>query len=762
MHLDSSRRGGDTRLVNRGGGRGRLPEDELSEPERALKAALPSGETVDLRANAPGVSDDPADGAAWGPERTVGAELIRELLVAETPPGIPPPRALKLRGARIEGELDLERDSLRCPPTLQDCFFEQSLNFREARVPGLRLPGSRVPGLDAQQLDARGNLELSNIAAEGEIRLLGAKIAGELDLSGAHLANPEGPALNGDGMSVDGSVSCGEGFVAKGEVSLLSAKIAGKLDLSGARLANPEGSALSAAALSVEGGLFCGGLTAGGEVSLYAAKIAPALYISGAHLANLGGSALRADRMTVDGTMFCGDGFVAEGELSLPGAKIAGTLDLSGAKLANPKGQALFGDRMSIGEGLYSTRGPLVTEGEVRLFDARIGGEINLSGARLANPGGRAFSADGTSVEADVFLHAGFRAEGEVRLLATKIAGTLYLSSARLANPAGSALIAGRMSVAGSVRADGLCALGNVEMRGAKVGSQLILDGAGLANPEGPALSGDGISVEQGMSCGEGFVAEGEVSLRRARIDGPLILSGARLANSRGLALDLEGLVATEVTLTPGRRPEGVVDLTNVRVDRYRDDQATWPATLRLRGFAYDRLADSSGSDVDARLRWLDLNEGGYAPQIYDQLAGAYRRDGRDEAARDVLVAKQRRRRKELGRPGKAWNSLLHATVGYGYKPYYALIWLGVLLAIGAVVFHFAYPEHMVATTGTPPSFHDWVYALDTLLPIIDLGQQSNWNPEGAAQYVSYLLIAGGWVLSTALVAALTGLIKRD
>jgi hypothetical protein len=223
------------------------------------------------------------------------------------------------------------------------------------------------------------------------------------------------------------------------------------------------------------------------------------------------------------------------------------------------------------------------------------------------------------------------------------------------------------------------------------------------------------------------------------------------------------------VNLTPGTRPEGVVDLTNVRVDRYRDDEATWPASLRLRGFAYDHLAfrsgsvaDSSGSDVDARLRWLELNEGGYTPEIYDQLAGAYRRDGRDEAARDVLVAKQRRRRKKLGRPGKAWNSLLHATVGYGYKPYYALIWLGVLLAIGAVVFHFAYPEHMVATTGTPPSFHDWVYALDTLLPVVDLGQQSNWNPEGAAQYVSYLLIAGGWVLSTALVAALTGLIKRD
>jgi hypothetical protein len=295
-----------------------LPDDELSEPERALKDALPSGETVDLRANAPGVSDDPADGATWGPERTVRAELIRELLVAETPPGSPPPRALRLRGACIEGELDLERDSVRCPPTLQDCFFEQPINLQGAQVPGLRLPGSRMPSLDAQQLDARGNVELTNIVTERGIRLIDAKIAGDLDVSGAHLANPEGPALNGNGLSVEGSMSCGEGFVAEGEVNLIAARIAGTLDLSGARLANSEGLALSAASLSVEGGLFGGGLTAEGEVRLFAAKIAPELHLPGARLANPGGSALSADRISVGGVMSCSDGFVAEGSTSRP------------------------------------------------------------------------------------------------------------------------------------------------------------------------------------------------------------------------------------------------------------------------------------------------------------------------------------------------------------------------------------------------------------------------------------------------------------
>ncbi len=77
-------------------------------------------------------------------------------------------------------------------------------------------------------------------------------------------------------------------------------------------------------------------------------------------------------------------------------------------------------------------------------------------------------------------------------------------------------------------------------------------------------------------------------------------------------------------------------------------------------------------------------------------------------------------------------------------------------------------PDHLrnagvPAKPGEPqPGFQPLVYALDTLLPVVNLHQQDNWIPRGAAQWWAWTSILAGWVLTTAIVAALTGLLKRD
>jgi hypothetical protein len=125
-------------------------------------------------------------------------------------------------------------------------------------------------------------------------------------------------------------------------------------------------------------------------------------------------------------------------------------------------------------------------------------------------------------------------------------------------------------------------------------------------------------------------------------------------------------------------------------------------------------------------------------PQLYEQLATFYRRAGRDDDARKVAIAKQRRRRQALNRPGKVWNSLLRWTIGYGYRTWQAGLWLLGFLVVGWIVFARAYPTHMTPTKqlGQPmPHFHPLVYALDTLLPVVDLHQQDSWIPRGVAQW---------------------------
>jgi hypothetical protein len=206
------------------------------------------------------------------------------------------------------------------------------------------------------------------------------------------------------------------------------------------------------------------------------------------------------------------------------------------------------------------------------------------------------------------------------------------------------------------------------------------------------------------------------------------------------------------------KRPDGEIDLTNAKVGGFFDYQEGWPAVLCLWGFAYDSL-ENQHINARARLQWLKRTPGRFTPQLYDQLAEAYRRAGDEPAARTVAVAKQWRRRNAFN----PLNYLWYATVGYGYRTWLAGIWLAALVVLGTWVFSGAYPGHMIAISSHPPAFHAAGYALDLLLPVIGLGQKSAWQPQGSALlYWSWGLTAAGWVLATAVVAGLTGILKRD
>jgi hypothetical protein len=203
--------------------------------------------------------------------------------------------------------------------------------------------------------------------------------------------------------------------------------------------------------------------------------------------------------------------------------------------------------------------------GEVRLRTAQVGGQLNFIGATLANPGGRAVSALGLVVGQDMFCGGPFSAEGEIR------------------------------------------------MTGARIGGSLEFGGARLDNSGGYALSARGITVAQDLDFLDGFTAQGQVRLLDARIGGRLDFEGAVLANPGGIAADLACTVSTVMFLLPRTPPEGVIDLTSARTGSFHDDPASWPALIRLRGFAYDTLENEAVSLSD-RLAWLKRSGEGYAP----------------------------------------------------------------------------------------------------------------------------------------------------
>ncbi len=711
------------------GAGGMLCYEDLTEPERAVWCAVEAGILVELPI---GASDsvDPSSGGGWGKDREVRAQLLAELLTGRNGPTATSPRALKLHGARIVGMLDLEATTLVCPFILQACYFEEAVNLSEAQAPAVRLRGCHVPGLNAKQLQTRGDLELAQgFVANGEVNLRGAHIGGDLLLAGATLTGHDGVALRGGGLRVEQSMRSDDGFTAMGEVNLLSARIGGNLSFVGAALSNPKGSALLAARISVGGAMFCGhaidnpgGFSAKGEVRLVGARVGGFISFRGATLANPGGIALAADGLTVEQSISFTDGFAATGEVRLLGARLGGDLIFTGATLSNPGGYALNASRLSAGGAMFcghqiGNPGGFSAQGEVRLVDAHIGAFLTFDGASLANPGGAALAADRLRVDQTVFCRRGFHAHGEVCL------------------------------------------------RDGHVKSLVCSDGV-VTNPDGAAVNAEGLTVAHDVLWTKEFKAEGEVSFRAARIGGQLAFDGAILISpnsDRGVTL--QELDAQVLVLRPHAPPDGHVDLTHARVRVLVDPQAAWPGSLGLWSFVYDVLHEHPRISVAARLRWLERDPRGYSPQPYEQLAGVYRRAGRDDDARRVAIAKQRRRRKDQHLVGKAWGLLLDGLVGYGYRTWQAGLWLLGFLLVGWLVFARAYPQHMTPTTrpGEPlPAFQPLMYALDTLLPVIDLHQQDNWVPHGLAQWWAWASILAGWALTTAVVAALTGIMKKE
>lgn len=93
-----------------------------------------------------------------------------------------------------------------------------------------------------------------------------------------------------------------------------------------------------------------------------------------------------------------------------------------------------------------------------------------------------------------------------------------------------------------------------------------------------------------------------------------------------------------------------------------------------------------------------------------------------------------------------------------------AIAWLLLLVGVGWWRFDQAQPAQLVAAKppGQRPPFHAGIYALDLLLPAADLGHQGAWIGTGSARWLFLGWNLAGWVLITAVVAALTGLLKRD
>jgi uncharacterized protein YjbI with pentapeptide repeats len=678
---------------------------DLTEPERLLWAAFPRGAWADLRAGDP-VADDPDGAGSWGPSRAVRAEVISALLLGAcaAEPGHSP--AVRLRGARITGRLDLMGATVTCPLVCEYCHFDGELRFVESSAKTVRLAHSRLPGFNGTRMRLDGILNFWSSVVDSVIRLDQAKVAGQVCLREVTAGTGRGDvAVAADGLVIEGNLDA-IGLITRGLVRLEGAQISGTADLTSARLTGSGERALRLSNAVIGGRLLCEGMSAEGELRLHNARVGATIGLSGARLSAPSGAALNAGGLTVAGGVFCLGGFTAEGEVRLIGARLGANLALAGAVLSNPGKVALNLDRATIGD--CDATGITCT-GQVSCIGARIASGLNLTDAHLDGGDDQpALSADGVTVE-----------------------GLLDLTR--------------------------LQAHGDVSFRTSRVGQRVLLTGARIERPGATALRFTRAEVGADMFCRDMTVL-GEIRLAGARIGGSLSFEQARLANPADVAMDARAMHAGQLVLHFAEPVQGTVDLSHARIGVLMDDPTCWPATLDLSGLTYDALEPPL--PARDRLRWLARHSEGYEPEPYEQLASHYVAVGQPTQARKVLCARERQQRKGKSPPGKIWGLLQDYIVGYGYQPWRAVLWLALLLAAGSIVFHASPPPPL--QHGDTPHFNAVIYTLDLLLPVVDLGQKHAFNPAGAEQWFSYVLIAAGWLLATTIAAGAARVLSRN
>ncbi|GAA0643307.1 hypothetical protein GCM10009535_20840 [Streptomyces thermocarboxydovorans] len=446
--------------------------------------------------------------------------------------------------------------------------------------------------------------------------------------------------------------------------------------------------------------------------------------------------------------------------LKLAGVLISGTLDLAGGAVVpyvELRG-CRFEREVLLPEARFTTvrlvdcavprleAARLHTEGDlhlprcrflrgIRLTDARIGTDLLLNQAVVhRDRSGRSLAGDGLTVGQDLQAEM-LQSHGELSLRGATIGVSLNLRGARLLNPhTRQALNAPQLTV----------------------GRSLYLTPAGL----GPHAR-SGMTPARGTRI-QRFECQGGVRLDDGRFGDAVDLEGARFAFTDEQELSMRRGQTPELRFLCERPVRGQVVLSGARVVNLMDRVDSWPGPGRLQmgGFTYENLVPRGPFPLEKRIRWVGAASAEYNPEPYERLAAVLRAGGADEDAREVLLAKQRRRRQSLPLAAKLWGYAQDWTVAYGYRPGRAAVWMAVLWAAGSVTF--ARADHPPIKEGEHPAWNPSLFALDLLLPVIDLGQVGFWQLRGGWQWLAAAFILMGWILATTVAAGATRTLRRN
>ena len=727
-----------------------------------------------------------------GSQPVAAADIRRACLAAAR--GEADPFGLRLERAQVTGSLDLRAATVPVPLSFATCDFTDPLvvegadlhelvvtdGRREGKQEGPPESASTLPGLLGDGVRIAHDLVLSGTVIRADLRtrasiahtsavsLTDADIGGRLLAVGTRIIATTGLAMTASRARIRGEVRLAYGFEAIGAVRLLAARLDGYLDLSGVRLSSDDGPALDLNEATVGGSVF------------------------------LIDAVSRGDRPQIRGRLELGRA-VIQGQLLIRNADLhASSWDPPTSLSEQTTGRpALLAPHLVV-HGRCEIQGSTLVNGAVALQCADLRSGVRFDGAAIDNAGEVALDLSNAVLGAGLHL-AGATVRGMISLPHARVAGLVDLSAAAVTEPVEQRCVrAEGLRVDGDLGMRGLTATGRLDFRGATVAGVVDAEDAEIINPGDNTLSLQQAQVQGNVRlCGR-FRSVGLLVLDRATIGGRLRCDGATLAWRPGGTLDRPNPLGLAVEAISAKVLGGIdlgwqitaggVDLTGVITTYLADRPETdWPADTWLGGFHYERWIYAT--DAPSRIRWLTRlrpND----PRAWTQAARVLRDGGDHDGADALLIAQRRHARKTRAVPRnafqRAFDALQDVTVRYGFRPQRAL---GVLLMlIAAVSISLSLPaaratmrttdqNAAVFTTdgaerpgpvgacggGQVRCFNAFFYAVDTVVPIIDLKQRATWYPSpdrGGTVLEWWLNICTilGWTASTIFALSFTRL----
>ena len=635
----------------------------------------------------------------------------------------------------------LRLDNLSIPASVvfKNCHFEERLYLRDVRTTFFAFENCLFSdGVIADRLRAESTFMMWSSYIIGGVRMCGAEVRGNLDFRGSKVVSEEYLAHFPD---------CVEQTLALATMPMVIKE-----------RNTCTYYAIHAGGTTVHGNVVCG--------------------VADAHIV----SNRDADMLVVSDGIFESWGYI-----KLTGARVFGNVKINGGKLrgitasplnierllcADKKGlrrYAFLADSILIEGNLdlrVSAGYPTEIYGGVRLFNAKINGDIDCLGTKLCAPGFHAFDAEGIEVKGAVFFQeeGGHKSifNGVVCFIHATLEEGLYFRGVKIENDIENEVLNSQLYEEKN--------FGSLEFffeTDKKQHNNKFFSGVNAAHTNiGGAFEWSDVEFQQGGI---------RVSLENARVE-TLTIKGQREDSAYGF----EGskyrfvlfwisiisfyycfstglfsylfewfggfgslLFLAAVVISVFYLYEKYASRLHPRVLGGDSFDGVWPKgrDVRIQMLQYnslDRLHESNKWYAT----WLaESVKKVFTPQPFQQMEKVLEMHGHLGAARSVGMLREWRQYQKTKEdlrganlPHIVYKFILGSTIGYGYQLWRLLLITFVWVWISTLTFSAACNNGQIVKTPTPdtaiqPGFNPLYYAMDTLVPAVDLGQVSYWVP---------------------------------